>query len=61
MIVKYINGEAEVVDKLDEIDGAVVAILVEGELTQELLKECLEYTNNVYSIEEWAEACDYSA
>lgn len=60
MIVKYINGEAEVVDKLDEIDGAVVAILVEGELTQELLKECLEYTNNVYSIEEWAEACDYS-
>lgn len=61
MIVKYINGEAEVVDKLEEIDGAVVAILVEGELTQELLKECLEYTNNVYSIEEWAEACDYSA
>lgn len=61
MIVKYVNGEAEVVDKLDEIDGAVVAILVEGELTQELLKECLEYTNNVYSIEEWAEACDYSA
>lgn len=61
MIVKYINGEAEVVDKLDEIDGAVVIILVEGELTQELLKECLEYTNNVYSIEEWAEACDYSA
>lgn len=61
MIVKYINGEAEVVDKLDEIDGVVVAILVEGELTQELLKECLEYTNNVYSIEEWAEACDYSA
>ena len=60
MIVKYINGEAEVVDKLDEIDGVVVAILVEGELTQELLKECLEYTNNVYSIEEWAEACDYS-
>lgn len=61
MIVKYINGEAEVVDKLDEIDGAVVTILVEGRLTQELLKECLEYTNNVYSIEEWAEACDYSA
>lgn len=61
MIVKYINGEAEVVDKLEEIDGAVMAILVEGELTQELLKECLEYTNNVYSIEEWAEACDYSA
>lgn len=61
MIVKYINGEAEVVDKLDEIDGVVVVILVEGELTQELLKECLEYTNNVYSIEEWAEACDYSA
>lgn len=61
MIVKYINGEAEVVDKLEEIDGAVVAILVEGRLTQELLKECLEYTNNVYSIEEWAEACDYSA
>ena len=61
MIVKYINSEAEVVDKLDEIDGVVVAILVEGELTQELLKECLEYTNNVYSIEEWAEACDYSA
>jgi len=61
MIVKYISGEAEVVDKLDEIDGVVVAILVEGELTQELLKECLEYTNNVYSIEEWAEACDYSA
>lgn len=61
MIVKYINGEAEVVDKLDEIDGVVVAILVEGRLTQELLKECLEYTNNVYSIEEWAEACDYSA
>lgn len=61
MIVKYINGEAEVVDKLEEIDGVVVAILVEGELTQELLKECLEYTNNVYSIEEWAEACDYSA
>lgn len=61
MIVKYINGEAEVVDKLDEIDGVVVAILVEGVLTQELLKECLEYTNNVYSIEEWAEACDYSA
>ena len=60
MIVKYINGEAEVVDKLDEIDGVVMAILVEGELTQELLKECLEYTNNVYSIEEWAEACDYS-
>mgnify|MGYP003600192304 FL=1 len=61
MIVKYINGEAMVIDKLEEIDGAVVAILVEGELTQELLKECLEYTNNVYSIEEWAEACDYSA
>lgn len=61
MIVKYTNGEAEVVDKLDEIDGVVVAILVEGRLTQELLKECLEYTNNVYSIEEWAEACDYSA
>lgn len=61
MIVKYINGEAEVVDKLDEIDGVVMTILVEGELTQELLKECLEYTNNVYSIEEWAEACDYSA
>ena len=61
MIVKYINGEAEVVDKLEEIDGVVVAILVEGELTQELLKECLEYTNNVYSIEEWVEACDYSA
>lgn len=61
MIVKYINGEAEVVDKLDEIDGIVMTILVEGELTQELLKECLEYTNNVYSIEEWAEACDYSA
>lgn len=61
MIVKYINGEAEVVDKLEEIDGVVVAILVEGKLTQELLKECLEYTNNVYSIEEWAEACDYSA
>lgn len=61
MIVKYINGEAEVVDKLDEIDGIVMAILVEGRLTQELLKECLEYTNNVYSIEEWAEACDYSA
>ena len=61
MIVKYISGEAEVVDKLDEIDGVVVAILVEGKLTQELLKECLEYTNNVYSIEEWAEACDYSA
>jgi len=61
MIVKYINSEAEVVDKLDEIDGVVVAILVEGKLTQELLKECLEYTNNVYSIEEWAEACDYSA
>ena len=61
MIVKYINGEAEVVDKLNEIDGVVMAILVEGELTQELLKECLEYTNNVYSIEEWAEACDYSA
>ena len=36
---KYISGEAEVVDKLDEIDGVVVAILVEGELTQELLKE----------------------
>ena len=61
MIVKYINGEAMVIDKLEEIDGAVVAILVEGELTQELLKECLEYTNNAYSIEEWAEACDYSA
>lgn len=61
MIVKYINGEAMVIDKLEEIDGAVVAILVEGELTQELLKECLGYTNNVYSIEEWAEACDYSA
>ncbi len=61
MIVKYINGEAMVIDKLEEIDGVVVAILVEGELTQELLKECLEYTNNVYSIEEWAEACDYSA
>lgn len=61
MIVKYINGEAEVVDKLDEIDGVVMTILVEGKLTQELLKECLEYTNNVYSIEEWAEACDYSA
>lgn len=61
MIVKYINGEAEVVDKLEEIDGVVVAILVEGKLTQELLKECLEYTNNVYSIEEWVEACDYSA
>lgn len=61
MIVKYINGEAMVIDKLEEIDGAVVAILVEGELTQELLKECLAYTNNVYSIEEWAEACDYSA
>lgn len=61
MIVKYINGEAMVIDKLEEIDGAVVTILVEGELTQELLKECLEYTNNVYSIEEWAEACDYSA
>lgn len=61
MIVKYINGEAMVIYKLEEIDGAVVAILVEGELTQELLKECLEYTNNVYSIEEWAEACDYSA
>lgn len=61
MIVKYISGEAEVVDKLDEIDGVVMTILVEGELTQELLKECLEYTNNVYSIEEWAEACDYSA
>lgn len=61
MIVKYINGEAEVVDKLDEIDGVVMAILVEGKLTQELLKECLGYTNNVYSIEEWAEACDYSA
>lgn len=61
MIVKYINGEAMVIDKLEEIDGVVVAILVEGRLTQELLKECLEYTNNVYSIEEWAEACDYSA
>ena len=61
MIVKYINGEAMVIDKLEEIDGVVVAILVEGSLTQELLKECLEYTNNVYSIEEWAEACDYSA
>lgn len=61
MIVKYINGEAMVIDKLEEIDGVVVTILVEGELTQELLKECLEYTNNVYSIEEWAEACDYSA
>ena len=61
MIVKYINGEAMVIDKLEEIDGVVVAILVEGELAQELLKECLEYTNNVYSIEEWAEACDYSA
>lgn len=61
MIVKYVNGEAEVVDKLDEIDGVVMTILVEGRLTQELLKECLEYTNNVYSIEEWAEACDYSA
>ena len=61
MIVKYINSEAMVIDKLEEIDGVVVAILVEGELTQELLKECLEYTNNVYSIEEWAEACDYSA
>lgn len=61
MIVKYINGEAEVVDKLDEIDGVVMTILVEGRLTQELLRECLEYTNNVYSIEEWAEACDYSA
>lgn len=61
MIVRYINGEAMVIDKLEEIDGVVVAILVEGELTQELLKECLEYTNNVYSIEEWAEACDYSA
>lgn len=61
MIVKYINGEAMVINKLEEIGGAVVAILVEGELTQELLKECLEYTNNVYSIEEWAEACDYSA
>lgn len=61
MIVKYINGEAEVVDRLDEIDGVVMTILVEGRLTQELLKECLEYTNNVYSIEEWAEACDYSA
>ena len=60
MIVKYIDGEAMVIDKLEEIDGVVVAILVEGELTQELLKECLEYTNNVYSIEEWAEACDYS-
>ena len=41
MIVKYINSEAEVVDKLDEIDGVVVAILVEGKLTQELLKEFL--------------------
>lgn len=61
MIVRYINGEAMVIDKLEEIDGVVVAILVEGRLTQELLKECLEYTNNVYSIEEWAEACDYSA
>ena len=61
MIVKYIDGEAMVIDRLEEIDGIVVAILVEGELTQELLKECLEYTNNVYSIEEWAEACDYSA
>lgn len=61
MIVKYIDGEAMVIDKLEEIDGVVVTILVEGELTQELLKECLEYTNNVYSIEEWAEACDYSA
>lgn len=61
MIVKYVNGEAMVIDKLEEIDGVVVAILVEGELTQELLKGCLEYTNNVYSIEEWAEACDYSA
>lgn len=61
MIVKYINGEAMVIDKLEEIDGVVVTILVEGELTQELLQECLEYTNNVYSIEEWAEACDYSA
>lgn len=61
MIVKYINGEAMVIDRLEEIDGVVVAILVEGKLTQELLKECLEYTNNVYSIEEWAEACDYSA
>lgn len=61
MIVKYINGEAMVIDKLEEIDGVVVTILVEGKLTQELLKECLEYTNNVYSIEEWAEACDYSA
>lgn len=61
MIVKYINGEAMVIDKLEEIDGVVVTILVEGRLTQELLKECLEYTNNVYSIEEWAEACDYSA
>ena len=61
MIVKYVNGEAMVIGKLDEIDGVVVAILVEGELTQELLKKCLEYTNNVYSIEEWAEACDYSA
>ena len=61
MIVKYIDGEAMVIDRLEEIDGVVVAILVEGELTQELLKECLEYTNNVYSIEEWAEACDYSA
>lgn len=61
MIVKYIDGEAMVIDRLEEIDGVVVAILVEGKLTQELLKECLEYTNNVYSIEEWAEACDYSA
>lgn len=61
MIVKYINGEAMVIDKLEEIDGVVVVMLVEGRLTQELLKECLEYTNNVYSIEEWAEACDYSA
>lgn len=61
MIVKYIDGEAMVIDRLEEIDGVVVAILVEWELTQELLKECLEYTNNVYSIEEWAEACDYSA
>lgn len=61
MIVKYINGEAMFIDKLEEIDGTVAAILVEDELTQELLKKCLEYTNNVYSIEEWAEACDYSA
>ena len=28
MIVKYISGEAEVVDKLDEIDGVVVAMVV---------------------------------